>query len=186
MPLFRSKHQPVLLAELYLHEDADRSFAELASATQIPYSTVNRELNRLADSGLLVTHERGRLKLVRPNTDSPYHSTLRALVEQTFGPLPVLKEELTGFAGIEFAFIYGSWAARYNESPGPLPRDIDVLVVGSPDLKQLRSIFRRVEERLRLEVNFMVRSLDEWTTDDSGFKQHVQVQPVVTLTGELS
>ena len=39
--------------------------------------------------------------------------------------------------GINQAFIYGSWAARYLGEPGPVPNDVDVLVVGTADRDEL-------------------------------------------------
>lgn len=183
MPLFRSKHQPVLLAQLYLHEEQSMSLTDLSEATQIPYSTVSREVRRLAEVGLLQLTEQGRSKYVAPNLSSPYHRSLRTLVEQTFGPLPILREALANVNGIEEAFIYGSWASRYNEEPGPAPQDIDVLVIGDPSVKQLRSALRRIEERLRLEINPVIRSSAEWAKDTSGFKEDVLSKHRVPLVG---
>lgn len=34
-------------------------------------------------------------------------------------------------------WIYGSWAARYAQQPGPVPGDSDVLVVGTADADEL-------------------------------------------------
>lgn len=159
------------------------SLSDLAAATDIPYSTVSREVRRLTDAGLLTLNEQGRSKYVAPNLASPYHRSLRTLVEQTFGPLPILREALGQLSGIEEAYIYGSWAARYNEEPGSAPQDIDVLVIGEPNVKQLRAVLRGLEERLRLEINPVIRSTGEWAEDTSGFKQDVMSKQRVPLVG---
>jgi predicted nucleotidyltransferase len=49
----------------------------------------------------------------------------------------VLPEALCAVEGIEKVFVYGSWAARYHGEPGPVPNDVDVLVVGDADRDDL-------------------------------------------------
>ncbi len=51
------------------------------------------------------------------------------LLAVTFGPAAVLRAALAKIRGIERAFIYGSWAARYAQRSGPVPDDIDLLVM---------------------------------------------------------
>ena len=48
-------------------------------------------------------------------------------------PLPVLSQLLACVPGINAAYIYGSWAARYHHEPGGPPNDLDVLVIGAAD-----------------------------------------------------
>jgi hypothetical protein len=48
--------------------------------------------------------------------------------------LPLLRsrlqaEELEGVEGIEKAYLFGSWAARYAGEAGRAPADLDVLVI---------------------------------------------------------
>lgn len=75
----------------------------------------------------------------------PYYHELRALLVKTIGPAAVLAHELSGVAGIETAFIFGSWAARYHGERGPAPHDIDLMVIGEPDLDTLYAACRRAD-----------------------------------------
>jgi predicted nucleotidyltransferase len=52
------------------------------------------------------------------------------LLLRPFGPRQVLAEELEGAEGIDGAYLFGSWAARYPEEVGRPPADLDVLVIG--------------------------------------------------------
>jgi DNA-binding transcriptional ArsR family regulator len=137
LPLFRSEHQLHLLGELFVYAGEARSISELAGATGIPQATVSREVARLEEAGLLKSVQRGRLRLVEADDQLPYYNELRALLVKTMGPAALLKHELSGVPGIEEAFVYGSWAARYHGERGPAPRDIDVVVIGEPDLDAL-------------------------------------------------
>ena len=63
----------------------------------------------------------------------PIYRPLADLLTVTYGPLPVLNREFSGIDGIDFANIFGSWAARYEGVPGAIPVDVDLLVVGAAD-----------------------------------------------------
>lgn len=65
----------------------------------------------------------------------------------------MLTDLLAGSAGVSAAFICGSWAARYGGEPGPVPHDIDVLVVGTVDRDDLEEIARAAQEKLGRPVD---------------------------------
>jgi DNA-binding transcriptional ArsR family regulator len=183
LPLFRSEHQLHLLGELFVYASEARSVSELAGATAIPQATVSREVARLEEAGLLRSRRRGRLRLVEANEQLPYYHELRGLLIKTIGPAAVLAHEVSGVAGIEKAFIFGSWAARYHGEPGPAPHDIDLIVVGEPDLDALYAACRRGESQLRLDVNPVVRSSVEWRRRGSGFLADVRKGALVPVVG---
>ena len=124
---------------------------------------------------------RGRLRLVEANDLLPYYHELRSLLLKTIGPAAVLSRQLSEVPGIEEAFVYGSWAARYHGERGPAPRDIDLLVIGEPDLDALYAACRRAEAELRLDVNPIVRSRAEWRRRVSGFLADVRNGPLVPI-----
>jgi hypothetical protein len=83
---------------------------------------------------------RGNIRLIRAVTDTPVSRPLTDLLAATYGPLPVLNDLLAETPGITFAFVYGSWAARCLGEPGPVPGDVDVLVVGTAERHQIRGL----------------------------------------------
>lgn len=116
-------------------------------------ATVSREADRLGAAGLIKERRYGNMRLVRAATDTVVSRPLTDLLAATFGPLPVLGELLAEVAGVAEAYIYGSWAARHEGVPGPVPRDIDVLVIGTADEDDLDDAARSAESRLGREVN---------------------------------
>jgi predicted nucleotidyltransferase len=70
----------------------------------------------------------------------------------TYGPLPVFTA-VADVPGVERAFIYGSWAARYQGRPGPIPSDVDVLVIGTADADHLDAVAQQVQRRLGRPVD---------------------------------
>lgn len=63
----------------------------------------------------------------------------------SFGPPYVIQEEFGSLGDVERIFIYGSWAARYAGEQGPVPHDVDVLLVGTPDRDAAYEAARRAE-----------------------------------------
>ena len=155
----------------------------MALTTGIPQATVSREVARLDEAGLVRSVRRGRLRLVEANDRLPYYPELPSLLLKTIGPAAVLSRELTGVEGIDRAFIFGSWAARYHGTPGPAPNDIDLIVIGEPDLDEIYAACRRAEAEIHLDVNPVVRTKSEWRHRDSGFLADVRKGPTVSVAG---
>lgn len=170
-----------LLGELFVYASEPRSISELSAATGIPQATVSRETARLEEAGLVRSLRRGRLRLVQANDHLAYYPELRALLLKTIGPAAVLRQHLADVGGIESAFIFGSWAARHSGERGPAPNDIDLLVIGDPDLDTLYAACRKAERELRLDVNPVVRPAEDWRKRASGFLADIRRGPLVAV-----
>lgn len=151
---------------------------------ECPLPTVMREVKplTLVEAGLVTDVRRGNVRLIAAATDNPVFAPLADLMAVTFGPAGVLRDALAGLDGIERAFIYGSWAARYHQQAGHVPGDIDVLVVGTPGRVALSEALEAAERKLRREVNARVVSPDAWQGDGS-FKKTINDRPSVDLLG---
>jgi predicted nucleotidyltransferase len=141
--------------------------------------TVQREVTRLERAGILRTERVGRTRIVRPDETSPIYNELYALLGKTLGPAPLLEEALASVAGIRRAYIFGSWARRYRGEAGELPRDVDLLVVGSANPDAVYQAARAVEDRLGVAINPIVVSDDEWRRPQG--LARVQREPLVEL-----
>ncbi|MEO8095477.1 MAG: ArsR family transcriptional regulator [Pseudolysinimonas sp.] len=184
LPLLRSRSQGDILAVIMLDPQRERSLSEIAEETGTSLSTVVREVARLEEGGLVATTRRGNTRLVRAITDSAVYKPLADLLAVTFGPGAVLRRTLAELGGIERAFIYGSWAARYAQQSGPVPDDIDLLVIGDPDRHALSDAVAEAEKALRREVNVRRVSATAWANDNSSFKRTVLSRPLVDVIGK--
>jgi predicted nucleotidyltransferase len=172
-----------LLGQLFLYPEREQTIAELQQATGIPQQTVSREVGRLLTAGVLSGRRVGRLHFVKPNEASPYFPELAGLLLKAFGPRPVLAEGLAGLAGVEEAYMFGSWARRYEAEPGPPPGDIDAVVIGQPDVDAVYEACREASAILGQEVNPVVLTPAEWRSDRSAFVQELRKGTLVALTG---
>jgi DNA-binding transcriptional ArsR family regulator len=185
LPLLRSRAHGELLAWLYLHPDAEYSTVELAARVGLSQSTVSREADRMVASGLVQERRVGRNRMLSAATDTILTRPLTDLLAVTFGPLPVLSELVAAVPGVDEAHIYGSWAARYAGDPGPLPRDIDLLVVGDADPDDVYDAARAAESRLAREVNVTLVSADRWrAAEGEPFLAEIRRRPMVSLQQE--
>lgn len=183
LPLLRSQAQGDLLALLYLHPDREYSLTEAARAIGVSVKAIQQEATRLVAAGLIADRRRGNLRLLRAVTDSVISRPLTDLLAVTYGPLPVLSDALAGLAGIEEANIYGSWAARYRGEAGPIPADVDVLVVGAVDPELLDDAAASAERRLQRPVNIRRVRPRAWhdPDPDDPFLASVRSRPLVRL-----
>ncbi len=181
-PLFRSDQQLRILSVLFAQSADEVSIGELADRAKVAQATASREVARLADHGLVITRSLGRNTLVSANWHLPWATDLRSILVQTVGVLGRLADALGEIHGTEEAFVFGSWAERYTGEPGPPPRDVDVIVIGSAALRTVRRACRTVEEELRIDVNPVVVDRSRWDAEQpEPFIAQLKNRPLVPI-----
>jgi DNA-binding transcriptional ArsR family regulator len=184
LALLRSQLQGELLARVLLGR-TPVTIADLARDLGAPLPTVAREVNRLHDGGLLALERQGRARLVSADESNPATEPLRQLIAVTFGPRQIVPEEFADLAGLGELYIFGSWAARYGGEGGPVPGDVDVLIVGPVNRDDVYDAAERAGQRLRREVNVTVVSWQRWGDPGDAFLNEVRRRPLLKLsTGE--
>ncbi len=182
-PVFRSDGQARLLSALLLTGD-ELSVTDVADQAGLAYPTAHREVARLVDAGILRERRVGRTRLIRANDESPLVAPLREILTVATGPVVVLAAEIGHLDRITSAFLYGSFAARMLGHPGPAPHDIDLMVVGEPDVDEVYEACTRVEATVHRPVNPTILTPEEFAAP-SGFLDTVRSRPAVAVIGEL-
>jgi predicted nucleotidyltransferase len=180
LPLLRSRLQAEVLTLVLLTPDREWTLTELASRVRSSVSSVQREVVRAEQAGVMASRRVGNTRLVKAAA-SPLTAPLTDLLLRSFGPRQVLAEELSDVPGIESAYLFGSWAARYAGQAGHPPADLDVLVIGTPDRDALDDAAQHAGARLAREVNVTVRSADWWRSGDDGFHSEIMRRPLVQI-----
>ncbi|RPF25993.1 hypothetical protein EDD32_0410 [Georgenia muralis] len=182
-PIFRSDGQARLLSTLLLTGD-ELSITDLAGQAGLAYPTAHREVARLLEAGILSERQVGRTRLLRANDSSPLVKPLREILMVATGPVVVLAEELARIDRIGSAFLYGSFAARMLGETGPAPHDIDVMVLGEPDVDAVYEACTRAEAAVHRPVNPTILTAEEFG-ERSAFLDNVRSGPAVAVIGEL-
>src|SRR5262245_42959236 len=162
LPILRSRHQADLLTLLLLHPDQAYTLTDLSRRLAVPASTLHREVERLLDVELITAVNVGRSRLLQVNPDNRYVQPLTTLVVAAFGPHVIIAEEFADIPRIETLLIYGSWAARYHDVPGPPPNDVDLLIVGQPHRADVYEAAANASDRIGFPVHPTIRSPDRW------------------------
>ena len=183
LPLLRSRLQAEILTLVLLGPGQEWSLTALASRTGASVSSVQREITRAEQAGVVSSRRLGSTRLVSA-AGSPLTAPLTELLLRSFGPRQVLAEELDGVEGIEGAYLFGSWAARYAGKAGRPQADLDVLVIGAPDRDELDDAAQRAARRLAREVSVTIRSAAWWREGTDGFHADVTQRPLVPLFDE--
>lgn len=158
------------------------TLTELADEVGVSLPTVSREIRRAEEAGIVETRQVGRSKVVRANTDSVLNEPLTQLLLVSFGPTVVTAEELDGIDGIDEAYIFGSWAARYSGQRGPSAKDLDLLIIGSPDRDTVYAAADRIERRIGQPVQVTFRTPKRWAQPgEDPFLREVQQRPLVRV-----
>lgn len=184
LPLFRSEMQVQLLALLILQPERSWTLQELASALDAPASSIHRELGRAERAGIVVRDAQARPHRFAAASGEPMTEPLAALLRQTAGLEQRLREVLDR-RGVEAAVIHGSWVAG-----GRRPNsDVDVLVVGDADLRELRRAVRPIAKQTGRNVDLVVLKADEFRqlrADGSSFVRRLLEGPLIPLAGDLA
>ncbi len=180
-PIFRSDTQLQILGATYLEPERHFTIPELVERSSRPQPTVAREVERLVEAGLLETRLRSGRRSVWANTTSPIFDELHSILLKTIGPKAVLENQFRGLRGIDRALIYGSWARRYNGEAGPLPQDVDLMVIGTGDVGEIRAEADSASRKLGRDVNVSVLTPEEWDSRQTGFVAHLKSEPQVEL-----
>jgi len=139
-----------VLALLLLHPDTSLHVREIARVTGKAPGTLLRELNRLADAGVLIRKPVGNQVHFQADTGCAIYEDLRNLLKKTVGIIDVLREALAPLADkIHVAFVYGS-VARGDERAGS---DLDLMIIGEAKFADAVEALGHAQEVLRREIN---------------------------------
>jgi predicted nucleotidyltransferase len=183
--LFPVVRQEILAATL-LSPGKSWFLSELAAHLETSPSSLQRELESLAESGILQRTQDGRRTYYKAQTTSPVYEELRALFSKTAGIVPLLKSELTRFsAKITWAAVYGSVARGEEQGQS----DVDLLVVGPIGLPELLPALRRIEQQFGREVNVTRYSEAEFRAKRNGrdhFLNSVLEGNLISIVGSIN
>ncbi len=160
----------------------DRSFyaTELIAMAGVGSGAVQRELARLAGSGLVTIRAVGNQKHYQANPYSPIYAELCGIARKTVG----LREALAPLsAQIRAAFVFGSVAKQSDTATS----DIDLMIIS--DTVEYGDTFLTLQgasEQLGREINpsiYTRKELVKRIKEGDGFVTRVLGQPKVWLIG---
>jgi predicted nucleotidyltransferase len=115
-------------------------------------------LKRLEEYGYIVKTVSGKRKFYKINVNNPIYLELRSIWMKTVGIFARLEEHLEPLRGkIDFAFVYGSFAAGAEQAES----DIDLMIVGRVKGAEVSKALSDLSVDLGREINYSVFSVEE-------------------------
>jgi predicted nucleotidyltransferase len=178
------KTRRTILALLFTHPERSFYVREIVQASKSGVGAVQRELSRLAETGLITREEVGNQVHYQANPDCPIFEEIRSLMVKTAGVAEVLRDALRPVGErINLAFVYGSQASG---EAGP-ESDIDLMVVGEVDELALHRAVGEAEDRTGRTVNYTLYSPGEFSRrrrEKGGFLERVLNGEKILIKGE--
>jgi predicted nucleotidyltransferase len=179
--LFSSTQQR-LLSALLLNSHQPVYAAELANRFGVRSSTLQRDLAKFTEAGILKMSRSGNRTYFQANGECPIFPELRGLLIKTSGLVDVLHGELAPLVSkIKVAAVYGSMA-NGTETSGS---DIDLLVIGSVKMIELVPPLEQATAQLRRQINPILYTSEEISRKacSSHFVQSVLGKPLLFVLG---
>ena len=168
----------------WLFGQPERAFhlSELRRLTGLGSASLQRELNRLAEVGLVRSERVGNLRRFQANPQSPVFGELVGLTRKTLGVEPMLREALLPLSrNLQGAWVYGSVAKQTDTAQS----DIDVMLVGKNlRLAKVLEVLVPLEAQLGRKINPTVYTPAEFAkrrAEPDSFVNRVLAQPILPL-----
>lgn len=144
------KTRRAVLSLLYGRADEEFYIRYILRSVSVGHGSVQRELKRLAEAGILRRTARGRQVFYQANPDSPIFPELKSLITKTAGVGDILLNALAPLAErIKIAFIFGSVASGEETRRS----DIDLLVVGDVSFMDVVTNLQAAQKAIGREIN---------------------------------
>jgi predicted nucleotidyltransferase len=183
MALKFTKNQTLILGIFFNDPEKSYYLRELGRLIEKEPGVFQRDINKLVESGILLSEYRANSRFFKLNKNHPLYKELKSIFLKTVGAEGRLKEILKGIKNINIAFIFGSFAKGKEDTFS----DIDLMIIGDPDENELVSKIIEIEKELDREINYHIFSPIDWKKrlkEKDSFLENVLSQPKIFLIGE--
>lgn len=183
---FLTDRQARLFAWLFGQPTRSFHLSELRRLTGLGSASVQSELNRLTDAGLLVSERVGNLRCFKANADSPIFGELVSLTHKTLGLVPALSDALAPLVPrLLAAWVFGSVASHTDTAQS----DVDVMLVGQQlTLGEVLEQLAPLEQQWGRKINPTMYSPQEFLkrrAEPDSFVNRVLSRPTLALIGDI-
>jgi len=178
----KSKIRQDLLTLFFTNPSKRYYLRELQRMLGYSAGSIRRELLRFQKDNLFITQKVGNLLYYCLNSKHPLFKELKSIISKTVGVEGSLRKALSSIKKIKIAFIYGSFASKKQKAGS----DIDLMILGNPDISCLSEKIAALEKKLEREINITTYSWKDYTTKRkarSGFILDLLKNPKIMLVG---
>lgn len=183
--LFTSRVRVRLLTLFLTHPTEEFYIRQISRLTAQTYNNVRKELQNLAQLGLIIGERHANAIHYRVNVEHFLFPELKRIILKTEAVGDKLRQTFSEVGGVRVAFIYGS-VAKGSEVASS---DIDLMVIGDVELDVLDRSIDSIEEEIVRTVNYTLFGSDEWrgrVAQGNSFIMDILTHERIFLIGDQS
>jgi predicted nucleotidyltransferase len=152
--LISSRIKIDVISVLLFNPDDELSYQDIVDRVGLKKrGNIAWALDRLEEYGYVIRTVSGKKKRYRINTENPIYPELKSIWMKTVGLFARLEERLQPLEeGIEFAFVYGSFADGTERADS----DVDLMIIGTVRGRDVARALSGLDEELGREVHYSV------------------------------
>jgi predicted nucleotidyltransferase len=180
--LGRSKIRKKIILLFVYNQRKEFYLSEIARQAKTSAGTAQRELNKLLAQDFITFRKRGNLNIYRLNENYGLLDEIKSIVRKTFGIEIELGKELNKLKGVQFAFLFGSYAKDGLKSDS----DIDLFIIGTPEEDDVFNAVRKVEDSAGREINYHLADEAEFAekSERNSFYREILDRPLMLVGKE--
>ena len=185
--LTKSKVRRKILAYFFSNIEQELYLREIARILNEDPGNLSKELSKLEKEQLFSFRFRGNQKHYSLNKEYPLFNEIKSVIFKTVGIRGLLRELVDHFAGVNAAFIYGSYANSTENTYS----DIDLCLIIDNNIfndDTFIAEINKIEKAILRDIEYIYYSKDEWNKkikSQDSFVLNLISQPKIVLSGEL-
>jgi predicted nucleotidyltransferase len=178
-----TKKQGQILEIFFNDPEKSYYFRQLARLLKVEPGVFQKDINNLVQEGILTSEFQANSRFFQLNKKYALYPEIKSILFKTVGAEGQLRTLFAKNKNIHAAFIFGSYAKGEED----FLSDIDVMLIGNINEKEFLSGLKKIEDKLKREINYHIYSSDEWRKkiiDKFSFVGEVVKKPKIFLIGD--
>lgn len=150
--LFVSETRVKIIAYAFLKPGEPFHLRKVARETESSVNSVSRELRRLEKLGLFFSKKEGQKKMYYLNPDFRLLKEMQGFIHKELGLGGELIKLLKNIGKVSLIVL----SQTFLEGKSSSPEDLDLLIVGEPDMRMIEVCVKNAQEVADKEINYMV------------------------------
>ncbi len=156
--LFISKVRIKILKQYLLNTDKEYHIRELVRILNEEINAVRRELKNLEAFGLLKSRKQTNKIIYTLNPNNPFVHELKSMILKDSEELKLMAKVLGAINNVDLVVITEAYMTKkYTDDS-----DIDLLIIGKPDINSLTKEMNNVEKELKRELRMAVLTKEDF------------------------